>query len=183
MSIVDKWQCIKKQKCHFANKGPYSQSHVFSSSHIWMQELDHKEGWALKSWCFWIVLEKTLESPLDSKDIKPVNPKGNQSWMLIGRTDAEAEAPILWLPDAKRKLTGKDPDAGEDWKQKEKRVAEDEMTREHHWLNGHESEQALGHSEGQGESGMLQSMGLQSQTRMSYRATATIDKPIRTKID
>ena len=129
MSIVDKWQCIKKQKCHFANKGPYSQSHVFSSSHIWMQELDHKEGWALKSWCFWIVLEKTLESPLDSKDIKPVNPKGNQSWMLIGRTDAEAEAPILWLPDAKRKLTGKDPDAGEDWKQKEKRVAEDEMTR------------------------------------------------------
>ena len=94
-----------------------------------MWELDHKEGWMPKNWCFWIVvLEKVLESPLDCK-IKPVNPKGNQTWVLVGRTDAEAEAPILWPPDAKSWLTGKDPDAVKDWKQKEKRAAEDEMVR------------------------------------------------------
>ena len=105
-------QHIKKQRHHFANKGLSSQSYGFSSSHVWMWELDHKEGWALKNWCFWtVVLEKTLESPLDSK-IKPVNPKGNQPWIFIGRTDAEA--PIIWPPDAKSRLTGKDPDAGKD---------------------------------------------------------------------
>ena len=93
-------------------------------------ELDHKEGWAPKDWCIWIVvLEKTLESPLDCKEIKPVNPKGNQPWIFIGRTDAEAETPILWLPDAKSHIIGKDPDAGKDWRQKEKREAEDEMIR------------------------------------------------------
>ena len=98
---------------HFANKGPYSKSYGFSSSHIWMWELDHKEGWALKNWCFWImVLEKTLESPLDCKEIKLVNPKGNQHWIFIRRTDAEAEAPILWPPDVKSWLTRRDPDAG-----------------------------------------------------------------------
>ena len=92
----------------FANKGPYSQSYGFSSSHIWMWELDHKEGWALKNWCFWpVVLEKTLESTLDCKEIQPVRPKGNQSWIFIRRTDAEAEAPILWWPDAKSQLIGK----------------------------------------------------------------------------
>ena len=95
-------QCIKKQRYHFADKGPSSQSYGLSSSHAWMWELDYKESWALKNWCFWtVVLEKTLESPLNCKEIKPVNPKGNQSWMFIGRTGAEAEAPILWPPDVK----------------------------------------------------------------------------------
>ena len=104
-------QHIKKQRHYFAD-GPSSQSYSFSSSHVWMWELDHKEGWALKNWCFWtVVLEKTLKSPLNCKEIKPVNPKGNQSWIFIGRTDAEAEAPILWPPDARSRLIGKDPDA------------------------------------------------------------------------
>ena len=106
-------QHIKKQRYYFAYKGLNSQSYGFSSSHVQMWELDHKEGWASKNWCFQtVVLEKTLESSLDSKEIKPVNPKGNQLWIFIGRTDAEAEAPILWPPDAKSPLTGKDPDAG-----------------------------------------------------------------------
>ena len=110
-----------------------------------MWELDHKEGWALKNWCFWtVVLENTLESPLDSKEIKSVNPKGNQSWIFTGRTDAEAEAPMLWPPHAKSWLTGKNPDAGKDWRQEEKGMAEDEMVGWHYWLNGHEFEQALG---------------------------------------
>ena len=94
---------IKKQRHYVGNKGPSSQSYGFSSSHVWMWELDHKEGWAQKNWCFWtVVLEKTLESPLDCKEIQPVNPKGNQSWIFIGRTDAAAETPILWLPNAKK---------------------------------------------------------------------------------
>ena len=98
---------------HFADKGPYRQRYGFPSSHVWMWEVDYKESWAQKNWCFWtVMLEKTLESPLDCKEIKPVNPKENQSWIFIGRTDAEAEAPILWPPDAKRQLIGKDPDAG-----------------------------------------------------------------------
>ena len=121
---------IRQGLCDFANKGLSSQSYGFFSSHVWMWELDHKEGWALKNWCFRIVvLEKTPESPLDSKKIKPVNPKGKQPWIFIGRTDAEAEAPILWLPDVKSQLIGKDPDAVKDWKQKEKRETEDEMVR------------------------------------------------------
>ena len=120
----------------------------FARTIIDMWELDHKEGWVMKNWCFWIVvLEKTLKSYLDCK-IKPVNPKGNQPWILIGRTDAEAEAPILWPPDVKSQLTGKDPDAGKDWRQKEKGAAEDEMARKHYWLNGHEFEQSLGESGG-----------------------------------
>ena len=122
---------------HFANKGPYSESYGFSSSHVWVWELDHKEGWT--NWYFWtVLLEKTLESSLDSKDIKSVHPKGNQSWIFIGKTDAEAEAPIFWPPDAKRQLTGKDADAGKDWGQEEKWVTEDEMAGWHNWLNGHE---------------------------------------------
>ena len=101
-------RCIKKQRHQFADNGLYSQSYGFSSSHVWIWELDHKEGWRMKNWCFWIVmLEKTLESPLNCKEIKPVNPKGNQSWMFIGRTDAEAEAPIIWPPDAESWLFGK----------------------------------------------------------------------------
>ena len=130
---------ILKCRDYFANKGLHSQSYGFSSSHVWMWELDHKEGWVPKNWCFWtVVLEKTLESPLDCKEIKPVNPKGNQPWVFIGRTDGEAEAPILWPPDAKNWLIWKDPDAGKDWRQEEKGMREDEMVVWHHWLNGHE---------------------------------------------
>ena len=104
-----------------------------------MWELDYKESWALKNWCFWaVVLEKTLESPLDYKKIQPVHPKGNQSWMFIGRTDVEAETPILWPPDVKSWLIGKDPDAGKDRGQEEKGTTEDEMVGWHHWLDGHE---------------------------------------------
>ena len=133
-------QQIKNQRHHFTNKGPNSQSYGFSSSHVNMWELDLKVGWALKIWCFQtVVLEKTLENPLDSK-IKSVNPKGSQPWVFIGRTDAEAEAPILWPPDAKRWLLGKDPDSGEDWRQEEKGMTEGEMVAWHHWLSGHESE-------------------------------------------
>ena len=111
----------------------------FSSSHVWMWELDHREGWGPKNWCFWsVVLEKTPESRLDSKKIKPVNPKGNPPWICTGRTDAEAEAPTLWLPDARSWLIRKDPDAGKDWGQKEKGVTEDEMVGWHCWFNGHE---------------------------------------------
>ena len=116
-------QCIKKQReqHHFANKGLYGQSYGFSSSHVWMWELDHKEGWMPKNWYFWaVVLEKTPESPLDSKEIQPVNPKGNQPWIFIGRIDAEAEAPILRPPDAKSWLIGKDFNAGKDWVQEER---------------------------------------------------------------
>ena len=121
-------QWLKKQRHHFANKDPYSQSYGFSGSHVWIWELDHKEGWVPKKWCFQtVVLKKTLESSLDSEEIKPINPKGNQPWILVGRTDAEAEVPIIWLPDAKSQLTRKDPDAGKDWRQKKKRVAGDKM--------------------------------------------------------
>ena len=141
---------IKKQRYDFANKGLCSQSYDFSSSHVWIWELEHKEGWAPKNWCFWTAVLETLESPLDSKKNKPVNPKGNQSWIFIGRTDAEAEAPILWPPDVKNWLTGKDPDAGKDWRREEKRTTEDEMIGWHHRLDEHEFEQALGVSDGQG---------------------------------
>ena len=122
-----------------------------SSSQLWMWKLDHKEGWMLKKWCFWtVVLEKTLESPLDSKKIKPVNPKGNQSWIFIGRTDVEAEAPILWPPDAKNRLIRKDPDARKDWRQEKKARTEDEMVGWHHRLNAHEFSKTPGDGEGQG---------------------------------
>ena len=131
-------QHIKKQSCYFANKGLPSQCFGISSSHVWLWELDYKEIWKLKNWCFWtVVLEKTLESPLDCKDIQPVHPKGNQSWVFIGRTDAEAEIPILWPPDVKNRLIWKDPDAGKDWSQEKKGTTEDEMVGWHHWLNGH----------------------------------------------
>ena len=140
----------------------------FSSTHVCMWELDHKESWVLKNWCLWtVVLEKTLDSPLDCKEIKPVNLKGNQSWIFIGRTDPETEAPVLWPPDAKNGLIGKDPDAGKDWRQEEKGMTEDEMVGWHHQLNGHEFEKAQGVGDWQGsqwltgKSGMLQSMGSQ----------------------
>ena len=119
---------IKKQRHYFTNKGPYSQSYGFSSSQVQIWELDHKEGWALKNWCFQIVvLEKTLESPLDCKEIEAVNPEGNQSWIFIGRTDADAENPILWPSDVKNWLIGKHPGAGKDWRKEEKGMTEDEM--------------------------------------------------------
>ena len=140
-------QHIKKQRHYFVNKGPSSQGHGFSSSHVWVWDLDHKEGWALKNWCFWtVVLEKTLENPLDCKEIKLVHPKGNQSRIFIGRTDAEAETPIHWPPDAKNWLPGKDPDARKDWRQ-EKGTTEDEIW--YHRLDGHEFEQAPEVGEGQ----------------------------------
>ena len=117
----------------------YSQSYGFSSGHLWMWELDSKERWAPKTWCFWtVVLEKTLERPLDCKEIQPVHPKGDQSWVFIGRTDAEAETPILWPPHVKSRLIWKDSDAGTDWGQEEKGMTEDEMAGWHHRLDGHE---------------------------------------------
>ena len=130
---------LKKQRYYFAKKGLSSQGYGFSSNHIWMWELDYKESWALKNWCFWTVaLEKTLKSPLDCKEIQPVHPKGDQSWVFIGRTDVEAETPIFWPPDVKSWLTWKDPDAGKDWRQEEKGTTEDKMVEWHHWFNGHE---------------------------------------------
>ena len=139
-----------KQRHYFADKGLTSQNYGFSGSHVQMWELDHKEGWVLKNWCFWtVVLEKTLESPLDWKN-KPVNPKGNQSWIFIGRTDIEAETSIPWPPDAKNWLISKDPGAGKDWRQDEKETTENEMVGWHHCLDGHEFEQVLGVGDGLG---------------------------------
>ena len=144
-------QHIEKQRHYFANKGPSSQGYGFSSDHVWMWELDYKESWVLKNWCFWtMVLEKTLESPLDSREIQPVHPEGNQSWIFFGRTDVEAETPILWPPDAESWLIGKDPAAGKDWGQEEKQTAEDEMVGWHHRLKGHGFEWTPGVADGQG---------------------------------
>ena len=155
-------QHVKKQRRHFAYKGLFSQSYAFSSGHVWMLELDHKENWALKNWCFWtVVLEKTLESPLDCKGIQPVHPKGNQSWIFIRRADAEAEALILWPPDAKSWLSGKDPDAGKDWRQEEKGTTEDEKVGWHHRLNGRWVGASSGSWWWTRRPGVLQSMGLQ----------------------
>ena len=135
---------LRRRDITLLTKVLIGQSFGFSSSHVQMWELDHKESWMLKNWCFWIVvLEKTLESPLDCKEIQPVHPRGNQSWIFTGRTDAEA--PILWPSDVKNWLIGKDPDAGKDWRQEEKR-----MVGWHYWLNGREFEQALGIGNGQG---------------------------------
>ena len=127
------------------------QNYGFSNSHVWMWELDYKESWALKNWCFWtVVLGKTLESPLDCKEIQPVSPKWNQSWLFIEKTDAEAETPILWTPDVKKWLTGRDPDSGKDWRCEENGMTEDEMVRWYHRLNGHEFEEAPGVVDRQG---------------------------------
>ena len=133
------------------DKGSSSQGYGFPSSHVWMWELDHKESWAPKNWCFWtVVLEKTLESPLDCKEIQPVYPKGNQPWIFIERTDAEAETPILWPPDAKNGLIWKDPDAGKEWRREEMGTTEDGMIEWCHPLDGHEFEQAPEVGDGQG---------------------------------
>ena len=144
-------QHIKKQRCYFANKGPSSQSYGFSMSHIWIWEMDYKESWALKNRCFWtVVLDKIIESPLDSKQIQPVHLKGNQSWISIGRTDAEAETPILWPPDVKNWLTGRDRVAGKDLSHEEKGMTVHEMVGWHHRFAGYEYEQAPGVDDGQG---------------------------------
>ena len=127
---------MNNQRHYFVNKDPSSPGYDFSSGHVWMWELDYKESWAAKNLCFWsVVLEKTLESPLDCKEIQPVHPKGDQSWMFTGRTDVEAETPVLWPSDAKNWLIGKDPDAGKDWRQEEKGITEGEMVEWHHPLN------------------------------------------------
>ena len=146
--MIPKLKCKEKEKeirreqlKLWGNEKRHSQSYGFSSGHVWMWELDHKESWVLKNWCFWtVVLEKTLESPLDCKEIKLVNPKGNQSWIFIRGTDAETEAPTLWPLDAKSWLIRKDPDAGKNWRQEMKGTAEDETVWWHHRLNGHECE-------------------------------------------
>ena len=134
-------QSIKNQRHYFAKKGPSSQGYGFSSSHGWMWELDYKESWAPRNGCFWTaMLEKTLDSLLDSKEIQPVHPKGNQSLVFVGRTYAEAETPILWPPDSENWLIGKDPDAGKDWRREEKGMTEDEMVGWHPWFDRHEFE-------------------------------------------
>ena len=135
---------ILKSRHYFANKGSSSQSSGLPSSHVWMWELHSKESW-VQNWCFWtVVLEKTLESPLDCKESQPINPKGNQSWMFIGRTNADAETPIFWPPDAKNWLIGKEPDARKVWRQEEKGMTENEMVGWYHRIYGHEFEFELG---------------------------------------
>ena len=158
---------IKKQRYHLVNKGPSSQSYGLFSGHVWMWELDYKESWMPKNWCFWsVVLEKILESPLDSREIQPVHSKGNQSWIFIGRTvaEAETETPILWPPDAK-KLIWKDPVAWKDWKQESKGTTEDEIVGWHHQLKGHDFEQALRDEEKITD--VLQTMSSQSWTLLN----------------
>ena len=158
---------LKKQRYHFSDKGPSSQGYGFSSSQVWVWQLDHKESWVLKNWCFWtVVLEKTLESPLDCKEIQPVHPKGSQSWVFIGRTDAEAETPIPWPPDVKSWLIGKDPDSGKDWRQEEKGMTEDELVvcslTQWTWVWANS-----GSWWRTGKPGVLQFMGSQRLTRLS----------------
>ena len=150
------WLCYIRTVDLVMSWCPSSQGYGFSSGHVWMWELDYKESWVPKTWCIWnVVLEKTLESSLDSKEIQPVNSKGNQSWIFIGKTDTEAETPIFWPPDAKNWLIGKEP--GKDWKQKG--MIEDEMVGWHHQLDGHEFEHALGVVNGQGSLACCSSWG------------------------
>ena len=144
-------QHIKKQRHCSADNGPSNQSYGFSSSHVWMWELDSEESWAQKNWCFWtVVLEKTLDCLLDSNGIQPVRPEGNPSWIFIGSTDVEAETPILWPPEVKSWLIGKDPDAGKYWGQEEKGTTEDENVGWHHQVNGHGFGWTPGICDGQG---------------------------------
>ena len=170
---------ILKSRHYFANKGPSSQSYGFSISHVGMWHLDYKESWAPKNWCFWtVMLKKTLENLLDSKEIQPVHPKGNQSWMFIGRTNAEVEPPVLWPPDAKKWLIGKDPDAGKDWRREKKGTTEDEMVSPTQWTWVWINSMSWWWT---GRPGMLQSMGSQSRTRLSdwTELTNYIPKPQR----
>ena len=162
-------QHIEKQRSALPTEVRLVIAIVFSS-HVWMWELDHKENWALKNWCFWTVVLKTLESPLDCKEIKPVHSKGNQCWIFIGRMDAEAEAPILWLPSAKSWLIWKEPGVGKDWRQEEKGMTEDEMVGWHHWLI------APGDGEGQGSLACCSPLGHKSWTRLSNWTTIILMK-------
>ena len=147
--IINLESILKSRDITLPTKCPSSQSYSFSSGHVWMWELDREEGWGLKNWCFWtVVLEKSWESLGLQRD-QAVHPKGNQSWIFIGRTDAEAEAPIFWSPDLKTWFIRKDPDAGKNWGQDDKRTTEDEMVGWHHWLNGLEFEQTQGDSDEQ----------------------------------
>ena len=151
LNVLELRPHIQKQRHYFVNKGLSSQGYGFSSGHVWMWELDYKESWVPKNWCFWtVVLGKTLESPLDCKEIQTVHPKGDQSWVFTGRTEVEAETPILWLHDAKSWLIGKDPDAGKDWGQVEKAMTEDEMVGWYHQLNGQGVRWTPGVGDGQG---------------------------------
>ena len=139
--VMTNLDSILKSRHYFANKGPSSQGYRLSSCHVWMWELDYKESWALRNWCFWtVVLDKTLERPLDCKEIQQVHPKWDQSWVFTGRTDVESETPILWPPDGKSWLIGKDPDYGKDWRGDEKGMTDDEIVGWHHKLNGLEFE-------------------------------------------
>ena len=148
---------------------------IFFSGHVQLWELDHKQGWAPKNYCFrFMLLEKTPESPLDWKEIKPVIPKGNQLWIFIGRTDSEAEAPVLWLPDMKNRLIGKGPDAGKYWVQEEKGVVDDVIVGYHHQFNGHEFEQTPGESEGQRSLSCCSPWVAKSQTQLSNESTTTL---------
>jgi len=159
---------ILKSRHYFVIKGPCRKSYGFSSGHVWMWELDYKKSWAPNNWRFWtIILEKTLESLLDCKEVIPVHPKWNQSWIFTRRTDVETEAPVLWPLDVKSWLIGKDSDAGEDWRQEEKGTTENEMVGWHHWLNVHEFEQAPGDGEGQGSLTSCSPWDCWSQTRLS----------------
>ena len=160
-------QHVKRQRHYFVNKGPSSQGYGFSCVHVWMWKLDCEEGWAPKNWCFWtVVLEKTLESPLDCKKIQPVHSK-DQSWVFFGRTDAKAETPVLLPPHAKSWLIWKDSDAGRDWGQEEKGTTEVEMAGWHHWLDGCESEWTLGVGDGRGGLACCDSWVGKSRTPMS----------------
>ena len=141
-AITNPDSILKTRDIALLTKDSSSQSYGFSSSHVWMWEMKYEEIWTPKNWCFWtVVLEKKLESPLDCKEIQPDHPKGNQSWVFIGRTDVEAETPIFWPPDATNWLIWKDPDAGKDWRHEEKGMTEDEMFECNQWLDGHEFEQ------------------------------------------
>ena len=159
---------FKSRDITLPTKVRLSQGYGFSSGHVWMWELDCEESWAPKNWCFWtVVLEKTLESPLDCKDIQPVHSKRDQSWVFTGRTDAEAETPVLWPPHAKSQLIGKDSDAGRDWGQEEKGTTEDEMAGWHHQLDVRESEWTPGDGDGQGGLAAVIHGVAKSQTRLS----------------
>ena len=149
--VMTNLDSILNSRHYFANKGPSSQGYGFSCGHVWMWELECEESWVPKNWCFWtVVLEKTLESPLNCKEIQPVHSEGDQPWDFFGRNDAKAETPVLWPPHAKSWLTEKDSDAGRDWGQEEKGTTEDEMAGWHRWLDGRNSEWTPGVGDGQG---------------------------------
>ena len=165
---MSKLDSMLKSRHYFADIGPSSQRHGFSSGHVWMWELDHKDSWVQKNWCFWtVVLEKTLESPLDCEEIQPVCPKGDQSWVFTRGTDVEAETLVFLSPDVKSWLTGKDPDAGKDGGQEEKGTTEDEIIGWHHWLYGHEFEWTPGVGDGRGGLACCDSCGPNSRTWLS----------------